>query len=135
MIFVEANKLWFYALVFSILGNSWQLLCLYLAPKSSQSSYSLKPPKSEPSPEPQPETKSDSTSDEIEKKPQKSAPSNKYLPYPSLVRNLALNGCDLLIPGSFLGWIGASQLFVSSAMVVSTVLVGADRWEKAQKNV
>jgi len=53
--------------------------------------------------------------------------------YYTLVKNLIIQGCDILIPGSLVGWIDASPLVVSTATVASTILVGIDRWTTVRK--
>lgn len=97
-ILTEANKFWFYALGFSILGAAFD------ATFSSAASASK-------------------TKDEKEKK---EAPSvNRF----SLLKKmLCVDACDLLIPGTFLGWIEMGQLGVGVGMVVSTLVSGWDMW-------
>ena len=48
------------------------------------------------------------------------------------MKRIIVDACDLLIPGSFLGWIGVGNEVVGMAMVLSTVLSGGDVWEQAQ---
>ncbi|RAK90263.1 subunits of heterodimeric actin filament capping protein Capz [Aspergillus costaricaensis CBS 115574] len=97
-ILIEANKFWFYALGFSILGAAYDITF------SSASSASK-------------------TKDEKEKK---EAPSiNRFS---LLKRMLCVDACDLLIPGTFLGWIEMGQLGVGVGMVVSTLVSGWDMW-------
>ena len=52
-------------------------------------------------------------------------------PSSSLKRTIIV-GCDLLIPGSFLGWIPASSLQVGVATLVSTLLSMGDVWARVQ---
>lgn len=47
-------------------------------------------------------------------------------------KRLVIDGCDLLIPGSMLGWIAVSPMVVGMSMVVSTLLAAQDIWERAQ---
>ncbi|GFN17018.1 PEX11 domain protein [Aspergillus tubingensis] len=98
-ILTEANKFWFYALGFSILGAAFDILF------SSASSASK-------------------TKDEKDNK--KQAPSiNRF----SLLKKmLCVDACDLLIPGTFLGLIEMGQLGVGVGMVVSTFVSGWDMW-------
>ncbi|CAL00393.1 uncharacterized protein An11g05460, partial [Aspergillus niger] len=95
-ILTEANKFWFYALGFSILGAANDILF------SSASSTSK-------------------TKDE--KKP---APSISR--FSLLKKMLCVDACDMLIPGTFLGWIEMGQLGVGIGMVVSTLVSGWDMW-------
>ncbi|KAJ5128176.1 peroxisomal biogenesis factor 11, partial [Penicillium atrosanguineum] len=43
-----------------------------------------------------------------------------------LVKRIIVDSCDLLIPGSILGWIAVSDLGVAVAMLFSTVVSGKD---------
>ena len=57
-------------------------------------------------------------------------------PYSSVsptVKRIIISGCDLLIPGSFLGWIPASSLQVGLATTVSTLVPLGDIWVSAQR--
>lgn len=94
-ILTEANKFWFYALGFSILGAANDILF------SSASASKTKDEK-------------------------KQAPSiNRF----SLLKKmLCVDACDMLIPGTFLGWIEMGQLGVGIGMVVSTLVSGWDMW-------
>ncbi|GKZ30581.1 hypothetical protein AbraIFM66950_009658 [Aspergillus brasiliensis] len=100
-ILTEANKFWFYALGFSILGAAFDIT---FSSSTSSSASTTKDEKSE-------------------KKP---APSiNRF----SLLKKmLCVDACDLLIPGTFLGWIEMGQLEVGIGMVVSTLVSGWDMW-------
>lgn len=44
------------------------------------------------------------------------------------MKRVLVDGCDLLIPGAFLGWFGLGDDAVGVAMVVSTVVSGRDIW-------
>ncbi|KAI1925903.1 hypothetical protein LOZ65_002715 [Ophidiomyces ophidiicola] len=131
MMLVEANKFWFYAILFSILSNVWQIICAQLTLDTSQlggheerrgGNASLNSSRSKKSKKSAAEGSITGQSKRTE----------LHLKASSLTRNLIVNGCDLLMPGAFVGWIDVSPLVVSSAMVLSTVLVGRDRWVKAQ---
>lgn len=41
-----------------------------------------------------------------------------------------VDGCDLLIPGSFLGWIPVEALYVSIAMSISSIISMTLLWKK-----
>jgi len=47
----------------------------------------------------------------------------------SLLKQLIMDGCDLLIPGSALGWLPASPLVVGIAMAVSSFLAIQRIWQ------
>ncbi|GIC88046.1 PEX11 domain protein [Aspergillus udagawae] len=106
-VLVEAYKFWFYALALSIVGALWGLL---FAPGSASVGKAQ-----------QDEKKGGSSK---ERKDGGSGP---------LMKRIVVDGCDLLIPGVFLGWIPVSELVVGMAMVVSTLVAGRDIWIKAQQ--
>ncbi|KAI2848364.1 hypothetical protein CBS11852_2962 [Aspergillus niger] len=83
-ILTEANKFWFYALGFSILGAANDILFSW-APASKT---------------------------KVEKK---QAPSINRISL--LKKMLCVDACDMLIPGTFLGWIEMGQLGVGIGMV------------------
>lgn len=110
-VFFEANRFWFYALSLSLIGSIWTL-CF---------SATSKPPVSV-------STSKDSPSEKQEKQ-------EKKQPHPDvtpLVKRIIVDGCDLVIPGSLVGWIGASPAQVGVAMAISTVVAVEDIWIKAQ---
>ncbi|KAL4915976.1 peroxisomal biogenesis factor 11 [Aspergillus aurantiobrunneus] len=45
-----------------------------------------------------------------------------------LVKRIIIDGCDLTLPGSFIGWVPATGLQIGLVMVVSTVLAGHNVW-------
>jgi hypothetical protein len=106
-VLVEAYKFWFYALALSIVGALWGLLF---------ASGSASVGKAQ-----QDEKKGGSSK---ERKDGGSGP---------LMKRIVVDGCDLLIPGVFLGWIQVSEVVVGMAMVVSTLVAGRDIWIKAQQ--
>lgn len=101
----EANKFWFYALVLSILRMTW----LIFFPV-------------EPIP---------TANGKGKAKTEKTASQPKW----PLVKKIIIDGCDLTLPGSFIGWVPASGLQVGAAMVVSTVLVGHNVWLAQQERL
>lgn len=103
---VEANKLWFYAIILSILRS----VCRLFIPVS-----------------PQP---SETGSNEKAKATEVALPSRT-----PLVKQIAVDACDLTLPGSFVGWLPVSDLQVGMAMVVSTILSAEEHWVKAQQTV
>jgi hypothetical protein len=50
-----------------------------------------------------------------------------------LVKSLIVDACDLVIPGSVLGWIPASTTQVGIVMIVSTLVASGDIWAQANK--
>lgn len=102
----QANTFWFYALSFSVAGAIWALL-VGLAE--------------------QPSKKND-------KKNQKTA-SEKATPVKptaasARVKQIVVDGCDLLIPLELLGWMPTGDMVVGSTMVLSTLLTAQEIWAR-----
>ena len=56
---------------------------------------------------------------------------SKGKPVPSatpLIKRIVVDGCDLLIPGLFLGWTPIGDFGVGLAMLLSTVVTARDIW-------
>ncbi|PWY70910.1 hypothetical protein BO70DRAFT_124496 [Aspergillus heteromorphus CBS 117.55] len=117
-VLTEANKFWFYALVFSLLGAWWGVL--FPTTSSSPGSSSKG-------------TKSGKKAKSSEKKRSPSAPlvsvSSTRLDVWAVFKRVLVDACDLLIPGMFLGWVDVSELGVGVGMVVSTVVSGWEIWK------
>lgn len=114
-VLVEAYKFWFYAISLSILSALWRLAFTTVTPVTAS----------------QPED----TGDKGDKK--KVSPSARQVAAVKaerivLVKRLVVDSCDLLIPGTFLGWLQASDLTIGVTMVVSTLVSGRDIWVRAQ---
>ncbi|KAJ9250759.1 hypothetical protein DTO280E4_1299 [Paecilomyces variotii] len=62
----------------------------------------------------------------------KKASASKSSPW---LKRIIIDGCDLLIPGSMVGWIAVSPLVVAMSMVASTLLAAQDIWTQAQVGV
>jgi len=135
VVFIESSKFWFYSLVFSLLGTGWQMLWICgrteeMKPNASAESTKLGEKEPE-APSPGAKRSSQDARDEPESGPEDEALAVER--YHTLVKNLIIQGCDILIPGSLVGWIDASPLVVSTATVASTILVGIDRWTTVRK--
>lgn len=50
-----------------------------------------------------------------------------------LVKSLIVDACDIVIPGSVLGWIPASSTQVGIVMIISTLIASGDIWAQANK--
>lgn len=124
--FIEANKLWFYSLVCSILGSTYQFFTneheVAAAEKGLKST-------SQPGKEKGVKTRSQRAND-IEKRTTASNPQ-----WPRLMRNIITDSCDLFIPGAVVGWVVTGPVTVGIATVISTVFSSKDIWDKyAKKN-
>lgn len=104
----EANQFWFYALALSVMGVLYQL---FVAENTARSSHAPKNAK---------------------KKSRKSEqPPVSVGPHTSeLVRQIIVDGCDLLIPAELLDWMPTGDLVLGVTMVVSTLLTGREIWKK-----
>ncbi|KAF3483866.1 uncharacterized protein GIQ15_03190 [Arthroderma uncinatum] len=124
---LESNKFWLYALVFSFLSTLWQLFQLYrgvntpTAPQTAENS----------------DSKSSTSLSEKQSTPEKNDTNNDDVTMATrtLMKDLVITSCDILIPGYGIGWMPVSKLTMGIAAVVSTLLVGRDRWIKAQERL
>ncbi|EFE40951.1 PEX11 domain protein [Trichophyton verrucosum HKI 0517] len=122
---LESNKFWLYALVFSLLSTLWQLVQLRQAPRA---------PSAIQKKEKGPNAKNNA--DGLEKAPsvekQTVSSAEFIIIYQALVKDLIITVCDICIPGHILGCIPISASTMGSAAVLSTLLVGRDRWVEAR---
>lgn len=49
----------------------------------------------------------------------------------TLMKRVIVDGCDLMIPGSSLGWVSMGSEIVGMLMVLSTVVSMGDVWRRA----
>ncbi|KAE8136019.1 peroxisomal biogenesis factor 11 [Aspergillus pseudotamarii] len=115
-VLVEAFKFWFYSLTLSVLGAVLGLLF------TSPSSAGRKTGSNEKKKETKNAEKTVPNTDDSQSKAQRTA----------LMKRIVVDGCDLLIPGVFVGWMQISELVIGVTMVISTVVSGGDAWVKAQ---
>ncbi|SMR58476.1 unnamed protein product [Zymoseptoria tritici ST99CH_1A5] len=131
---LEANKCWFYAICASIALSLYSLLfpaaISNIAPsKATDSAASALTPEST------------TTTTIVRGKPpigegsRTSPPSSQSnrASHWSLMTGLLTDACDLLIPGSAIGWTPASGLVVGTSMAISTLLSGRVIWVKVQQ--
>ncbi|CZR57126.1 uncharacterized protein PAC_07015 [Phialocephala subalpina] len=113
---IEANKFWFYALIFSLL---WDVVQLF-APKNIVSNVaSLEKRKAE--------VESSSNEALVARRKAEAEQRQKRA---RITRRLVVNGLDLLIPGHVTGWIVTSAVMTGFAGAVSTALSMKDIWDK-----
>lgn len=119
----EANKCWFYALLASIALSLYHLLSF---PASASRVTTDK----------RQDSSRVAVTDGKEARVQEKQPPSKQPPQTAtrsiLYNQLVIDGCDLLIPGSAVGWIPADWVTVGLATAVSTVLGGRQIWERVQ---
>ncbi|KAM5433657.1 hypothetical protein McanMca71_003342 [Microsporum canis] len=117
---LESNRFWLYALVFSLLSTLWQMFQLYRDAKTPAAQKIKQKPNVKSSQKPSTEGKQTTSSADFTVTNQ------------ALVKDIIITSCDILIPGYLVGWIPISALMMGSAAVVSTLLVGRDRWTQVQ---
>jgi len=113
LVLVEANKFWFYAICASIARTLGQLL--------AGSPFAV-----------------DDTNSQAASKKEQSAPVKRPSKpgRPSrtrTVQRLVIDGCDMLLPASFIGWTRLGDLEVGLAMIVSSLLAWGGVWAAAQQ--
>lgn len=105
-VFLECHKWWFFGLALSVMGSTVNIFF----PASEQV-----PP---------------SGAKQSEKKPAEKQTKPDLTP---LVKSLIVDACDIVIPGSVLGWIPASSTQVGIAMIVSTLVASGDIWAQVNR--
>ncbi|CRG90882.1 hypothetical protein PISL3812_07928 [Talaromyces islandicus] len=108
--FVECNKWWFYGIALSLIASTFSL---FFPPPEFRG---------------KPQQSQKPVNTETEKSPAIGQPNQDLTP---IVRGIIVDGCDILLPGSFLGWIQATPTQVGVGMVVSTLVTSRDIWVKA----
>lgn len=118
-VFVEAMRFWFYSLVCSILLLAIELWTLSTTPTKSTDTNSEK----ENEVDGQKDTKTNG-----EQKTRLESGRTKRV----LIKKLVADIADLFIPGTITGWLSTSTAGVGWAGLLSTVLSGAEVWQKVQ---
>ena len=111
-LFLEAMKFWFYSISFSITLNL-VLLCSSLL--------KLTNPLNE-----------DGISGGESPKEVNAEAKRKGLLHWDLMKKLAIDCCDIFIPGFTTGWLAVSSATVGMLGMVSTLLASIDIWERVQ---
>jgi Peroxisomal biogenesis factor 11 (PEX11) len=114
-VLIEANRFWFYALAISLLHSLFEIGLLLLPALCYGDNDDNK----------------HGTSSEKHRRSSttKTIPSiNLFI---SRIKSIVVDGCDILIPGSFLRWIPGTvvgPMHVGVATVISTVVTARDVW-------
>nr|POE76143.1 hypothetical protein CFP56_59623 [Quercus suber] len=66
------------------------------------------------------------------KKQPEQSPASRPAARSKLYTQIVIDGCDLFLPGSAVGWIPADLVTVGVAGTISTVLAGRDIWHRVQ---
>jgi hypothetical protein len=116
----ESNKFWFYALTSSLLLSMYQIFlasAMFTQPTKSTTTEKVDTSKNEKS------------SKDV--KAQNEAPQRDMS---QTYKQFIIDGCDILIPGSVVGWIPADAVTVGVAMSLSSYLSARDIWLKVNGN-
>lgn len=116
MCFIEANKLWFYSLVCSILLSLVQIF-------NSDSSAVTKAPSEKDDAKSQVKARSKRA-----KEAEKRIASNEK--WRRNVRAIVTDASDLFLPGVVTGWLVTGPVTLGVATVISTTLSSKDVWDK-----
>jgi hypothetical protein len=111
----EADKCWFYAIAFSIMLSLYRLFYLMFATVTLDDRQG---------------GESTVLKDEKSKKPRQDT--DKGNAYRALSARLAIDCCDLMIPGSSTGWIPVELVVVGAAQFTSSALAGQQIWRRVQ---
>jgi hypothetical protein len=120
---IEANKFWFYSLVFSILWGVFQLLYRDFCEQAPKTPSGKNPEKTNGKRAANPKLGGD-------QKRERSAVSGEHR---RVKRGIVTDCFDLIIPGSVVGWISASSAVVGYATIISTVLSSKEIWDRLKK--
>lgn len=125
----EANKFWFYAIAVSILISLYDLAAPWFIPEPRET-------------EPRPSGNQADGAALNEKNSHASVPTaTKERPKHSksaqtalttVYKQLLIDICDLVIPGSSVGWIDADTVTVGVASTISSIVAGQDIWTRMQ---
>lgn len=113
---IEALKFWFYGISVSLLLGYYQLFVSYFFSNT---------------PQPTPTLNEKSTEEELAKVKEETARTAAVQATRSkILTQLAIDHCDIFLPGSAVGWIPADQAMVGLCQSISSVLAMGSVWEK-----
>ncbi|KAJ5651446.1 uncharacterized protein N7484_005169 [Penicillium longicatenatum] len=113
----EANTFWFYAISLSILGSVYALLFSGASGQKAKSKDGKK------------------NINEKNGKTEKVGKAEKPAPgvnASALMKDLVVDGCDILLPVTLLGWYHPGDLVVGGTMALSTWLTGSSIWAQSE---
>jgi hypothetical protein len=116
----ESNKFWFYALTSSLLLSMYQIFlgsAMFTQPTKSTTT-----------------EKVDASTDNKSSTSEKSQSGAPQRDMSQVYKQFIVDGCDILIPGSVVGWIPADAVTVGVAMSLSSFLSARDIWFKVNGN-
>lgn len=121
---MEANRCWFFALIPSIVLSLYEIL-LHQSALSSTSVNGVVDEKSNDHAKLK-EASNPSTTKKKEQPPPSAGLTKIY-------SQLVIDSCDIFIPGAAVGWIPVGPLVVGVASTISTILAGAQIWQRVQQ--
>lgn len=129
-ILLHANRFWFYGILLSIMGGLWILLSPLLSGTVPETAETKNESNGE-TEKPQSKSSSSNETGKMETGTNTQSKTAAWSVSPQ-ARRLVVDSCDLLIPGSFLGWIPVSSLAIGVTTVVSTLVAMVDIWANVQ---
>ena len=118
---LESLKLWFYALSVSVVLDLYEIFVVYpelaTSPATKPGAAAEKPAS-----ERARENKNE------EANPDTQAVSTRAAKRRALYRQLVIDGCDALIPGATVGWLGLDPVTVGAVGTISAIVGGSDAW-------
>jgi hypothetical protein len=127
---LESHKFWFYSIAFSLLGSVWQLFLLSFGSQQTAPAASS----GETSKTAEKKTTSKNGRNGAKENDRAEAVNLDTARYIKLLTDILVASCDILAPGFSLGWIKVTKLTMSSACVLSGLVVGTGRWATAQRS-
>jgi hypothetical protein len=125
---LESHKFWFYSIAFSLLGSVWQLfLLLFVSQQTEPGASSAQTWKTA-------EKKSKASRNGAKDNGRRETANPDTARYIKLITHILVASCDILAPGFSLGWIKVTKLTMSSACVLSSLVVGRGKWATAQRS-
>jgi hypothetical protein len=113
-LFLEAMKFWFYSITFSIMLSLLRLYRILLDSGSSSK---------------KPAEDSERTSNVVDAEA-KRASATQW----NVVKTLAIDCCDIFVPGFTTGWLRVSSGNVGTLSMISSVLASTEIWRRVQRH-
>lgn len=120
----EALKFWFYGIAVSLLLGYYQLLLLSLSSNKTPA-----PTGTEPTDEKSPKIKDGKSASPSSEQAAQKAEEDKVA-RGKILTQLAIDHCDIFLPGSAVGWIPADEVGVGLCQSISSALSMPGIWER-----
>jgi hypothetical protein len=117
ILLLEANRFWFYSIIFSLIASFIQLYSIIVSPSPDEIEKALRNGK---------KIKDSSEKGQLNTK--------ERVLKQQIMKKVVIDGCDLLIPGHITGWMMTTPGIVGLATMVSTTLASGDIWARLHRN-